>query len=550
MEIGRFVIGISTIAFLIINYIFVPNIFKGDAVSAVYLLNTIATSLSTIFALSLSLIMVAIQLSAGKYSSRIFDFFLRFSLNVPLIIIFVTAILHSSYTMAQIKVAKDNLAVQQLSKAISFDVVLLGYGFIILLVYIFNVIQILKPEKLVERIKGEIYSKLHKEHFREALYLIERLGDVAKKTTLEMDSVTAVSCVRVIAGTVYNTEITEPERRHWYMEQIIANLNGVASVAFNQKEHGIAEVIVDELTNIANFSIQKGDFSTAEYIVETFSVIVSASLLGQKQLMTVQKITERMEDIALQVINIAANTQAAGLITKVFKTINFLGKQIMDTEPLGVTFVAKYMVTGGLGAVLATIGEKRCDKVVPEIFYEYVDLIVRVMRKGETKNIITITTWMRKHLLEEDVDSGKVFLLLKVYLVMAGVAIYLKRYDKSSLIIKALGKYYPTDEALLRELQEEQLVVRHFFDYHRPEKYLQEAYYIWDIFHHACKNYAEEVNTQISLDDIYQNMNNWESLFDGLPVEEIFTSDDLPQNIDQEIITVEDIDKDTPEAEG
>jgi hypothetical protein len=416
------------------------------------------------------------------------------------------------------------------------------YGFAVLLLYMILVMDILKPEKLVDKLKKDIYSCLKKNNVREALYHIEQLSDVAKKTTAEMDSVTAVTCIRAIAGTVQKTKFSDEQQGHWYIEQIIATLHGLALVAFNTKEHGIADIIINEMTGIANFVIQEKDYSSAEHIVETSSVIVSSSLIGRKQLMTVQKIMIHLESIIMQVVSIAPSDQGArSLIIKTFKTINFLGKQIITSESLGITFVAKYMITGGLGVALATLAEKRCDKLVPDIFYEYTDLVARILRKGEIKNIITITTWMRKQLIEKDANSDKVFILLKTYLVMAGVAVYLKSFDHASIIIKALGKYFPPNPELLEELKGEELTLRFLFDYHRPDKYLQEAFHVWDIFHKAATTIGDEVVVNVSIDEVLQNKDKWDSLFDGISVEDFVNGDEIPEEIEEEIITAEDL---------
>ena len=524
----RFKFALLTIILLFITYEFIPPLYQGDAGSATYLLNTIATSLSTIFALSLSLIMVAIQLSAGKYSPRIFDFFLRFSLNIPLIIIYITAILHSSFMLASIKTADDNTTSQFMRKAISFDIILMVYGFIILLIYIFKIVEMLKPDHLVVNLKKEIYEELRLHKLTEAILHMERLSDVAKKTTLDMDSVTAVACVRAISSTGSSAKFETKQQQIWFLEHIVANLHGAAVVALNQKVNIVAEVIIDEFTKLANYSIETDEFVTAEKIVETLSVIVSANLVGQQQLMIIQKVVLRMEDIAFKAMpSTIQNIAATNLVIKVLKTLNFLGKQIIESEVIGVIFVAKYMVTNGMGSIIATLAEKGLDKLSMHFFFEYVDLTVRVVAKGEKKITITFTTWMRQQLLEKEIDKNKKFLLLKIFLLISAVAIYLDSYDKASLIIRAIGKYFRPNKMILEELEQEKVVVRHFFDYHHPEKHLKEAFYIWSIYYKACKE-TNEINVNLSIEDVFQNLETWCGLFDGLQVD-ILTEEDITE---------------------
>jgi uncharacterized membrane protein len=54
-----------------------PAIFSGDTDTARNYLNTIVSSLSTILALCISIILVAIQMTAANYTHRVLDFYVR-----------------------------------------------------------------------------------------------------------------------------------------------------------------------------------------------------------------------------------------------------------------------------------------------------------------------------------------------------------------------------------------------------------------------------------------------------------------------------------------
>ncbi|GMA61803.1 DUF2254 family protein [Alicyclobacillus fastidiosus] len=90
---------------LVICLVFVrpPLVFQGDTDTARNYLNTIVSSLSTILALCISIILVAIQMTASNYTHRVLDFFVRLPYNASLFLVFFTTIMHSFLLMAKIR---------------------------------------------------------------------------------------------------------------------------------------------------------------------------------------------------------------------------------------------------------------------------------------------------------------------------------------------------------------------------------------------------------------------------------------------------------------
>jgi len=85
---------------ILLVFLFPPKVFSGDTDTARNYLNTIVSSLSTILALCISIILVAIQLTASNYTHRVLDFFVRLPYNASLFTFYLVTIMHSFFLMA------------------------------------------------------------------------------------------------------------------------------------------------------------------------------------------------------------------------------------------------------------------------------------------------------------------------------------------------------------------------------------------------------------------------------------------------------------------
>jgi uncharacterized membrane protein len=130
-------------------------ILETDDDSARYLLSTLVQSEAAILAIVITLSLIAIQLAASSYSSRVIEIFK----NAPdfriLIIVYIFAIIFSSGTLKLIE-SDGNFPRLMLESLISISYIIGIFAFLSLVPYIQNIYELLKPTEIISRLSTRI----------------------------------------------------------------------------------------------------------------------------------------------------------------------------------------------------------------------------------------------------------------------------------------------------------------------------------------------------------------------------------------------------------
>ena len=467
-----------------------PPFFAGDLETARNYLATVASTLATILALSISVIMVAIQFTASKYTHRVLDFFVRFPYNASLLGFYLGTIMHCIYMLSAISDHPSDRPPQWIAQGMSADLLLLAGCFLTLLVYVYHVIQLLKPETIVSGIQREYVNAYRKGQYLEALDKVEQICDIAKKAVSEMDAVTAVFCVENIAEMMHQAKLPSEQADDalWYHQRIVGQLIGIASISFKERETAVSGRILDELHEMGMRYASSGSLKAAEIVIDALALIVRNNLVGQHLQNMIRQAVEQIFSITCHIVKSRELcTETRQFVLKSFQNLGDIGKLVIKNETYGHSFVAKYIVSHAFGQLLSTLlasqgGQARFG-LVKVLLFEYMTLAKRLIAKGEIIDIVQITTWLRKETIPHQEEPARIYPHSYLFLLLASSALYMRRTDIVMLLVRAVGKYVAPDEKLLVALRESRLEIRPFFDYHEPERYLVTTFKLWQSYH-------------------------------------------------------------------
>lgn len=509
-----------------------PPIFDGDAETARNYLNTIAQILATIFTLSISIVMVAIQMTASKYSHRILDFYLRFPYNVSLFSFYLLTIFHAIYLLSKLRELENGLVSKDMDKWISADLVLLVIGFIWLLVYLYAVMNLMKPGSIVAKIEKEYLTAYGRGDYKEALDRIEQIADIGKRSINDMDTMTAVRCVNNIADMLHNTRLPSAaqDKVLWYHERVVQQLRGIASISLRQRETAVSRAVLDEMYEMGIKYVECGSLKAAGVIVEGYTLIVLSSLAGQRQLGMIELVVQHIYEISITVVQRETDHEAVHeFVLTAFQHLQHIGRQVIKTELYGHSFVASHIVSSAFGRLLAVIIEKDGpifpQGLVHELFNEYVALFKLLVQEGDVKDMLAITTWIREEMLPRKESGELVEQHLYLFILLVSTALYLQNKQVVTVLIRAIGKYFTPNRTILQQLLANRLQIRPLFDYQEPERYLLEMFVLWEGYSRYAAKFPEGPNRPLDeAPNILENRQEWTDLFDGLAPEQFLCS--------------------------
>lgn len=517
-SIGQFLL---TVLFMLLVFRWTPLFFSGDLETSRNFLSTVAGTLATTLALSISVIMIAIQFNAGKYTHRVLDFFVRFPYNASLFTIYLGTILHSIYLMQEIVDNSLDRPPDWIAQGMSADLVLLVCCFLALLGYLYFVIQLLKPETIVQGIQREYFVAYRQGDYHGALDKVEQICDIAKKSVKEMDVLTAAFCVENIAEMMHHARLPREDADDmlWYHESIVEQLIGIASIAFKERETAVSGRILDELHEMGMRYAENGSLQAASTVIDAYALIIRNDLIGQQLMNMIEKAVEQIYTITCHIVKTRAfDKETRTFVLQSFQNLGEIGKLVIKNETYGHNFVAKCIVSHTFGQLLSTLIDNRCAErqgLIKVLLFEYMKLAKRLIQKSEMIDIVQITTWLRNATIPHRTDPSRVQTYLYLYMLLAASSLYLRRHDVVMLLVRAVGKYFPPDEQLLYRLCNSRIEIRHFFDYHEPERYLIRVYELWRAYHTYSQRFPNGPQRKIEFSGIIEN-EVWHDLFDGM----------------------------------
>ena len=225
-------------------------LFYGDANAASFLLSSLPQSLAALFGITFSILIIAIEFSASKYTPKVLHFLLASIFKdfqiMGVIVFFIATMFVSFITLAHISGVNISNEIRVLT---SLSMALTACCFLLILNLFRRVPRFFNPEDIVNNVKTKALSENQP---KENAELVEILGDIIRKEALQgnidvaSDALTALEEV-----SVYN---------------------------FKNRREGFNDVVLEQLFEISRTAIRIDDTNTSNEVVEAMRVFCEATI--------------------------------------------------------------------------------------------------------------------------------------------------------------------------------------------------------------------------------------------------------------------------------
>lgn len=419
---------------LIILLVFLkpPLVFSGDTDTARNYLNSIVSSLSTILALCISIILVAIQLTASNYTHRVLDFYVRLPYNGSLFTFYLATIMHSFFLMASIQdpVSSDPLPLR-LRTEMSADIVLVVICFICLLMYMYAVVQLLKPDKIISLILREYRRAVYKERWPSALESVEQLCDIVKRSASVSDSVTGARCVEVMEQIAGQLPIPDgPQGQLLGLHQtVVDQWVEMVGVAVKERESALFYGVLDALQSQGRLYIDRDAWKAAELVIKAYRGLVFSHLLSEGQVFYVERVPDKLYQLASAATERGERGRLFALRT--FEIARTIGESAFGCQPAGVkSLMEGFLMSNRLPGLFAGL---ETDESREDAITTYFELWKSFAYCTTMRDVSRWARWWLSEMREPYGSLGQVLAQL--------IAIHLNKQD----IAKTLAYAFPTD---------------------------------------------------------------------------------------------------------
>lgn len=331
---------------ILIVFLYPPSIFSGDTDTARNYLNTIVSSLSTILALCISIILVAIQLTASNYTHRVLDFFVRLPYNASLFTFYLVTIMHSFFLMAKIHdPVRDPLPVS-LRPEMSADLVLVVICFVSLLMYMYAVVQLLKPDRIIDLILRDYHRAYTRGRWEAALANVEQICDMAKRAASVSDSATGTRCIDAMLhiGSGLPLPRNRQDARLKIHQSLVDQWVEIVGVAVKEKETGLLYQALSALHDQGALYVDGQAWAAAEIVVKAYRHLVFSHLLSEGQLFYVETVVDCLYNLGTCAVQKSARGEEFCLRT--WQIIRAIGENVFAVQPSAVsTLMESFLMT-------------------------------------------------------------------------------------------------------------------------------------------------------------------------------------------------------------
>ncbi|MBX6352217.1 MAG: DUF2254 domain-containing protein [Thermoflavifilum sp.] len=351
-------------------FLWAPPLFSGDTDTARNYLNTIVSSLSTILALCISIILVAIQLTASNYTHRVLDFFMRLPYNASLFLVYLVTIIHSFVLMAKIRDPLRDPLPASLRPEMSADLVLVIICFFSLLMYMYAVVQLLKPERIIKLILRDYDRALAHGRWRAALENVEQICDIAKRAASFSDSVTGTRCVRAMLYIASHLPLpADADQALLDVHQsVVDQWVEIVGVAVKERETGLLYSVLSALRDQGRLYIAGGAWAAAVTVIRAYRHLVFAHLLSEGQTFYVEHVADRLLDLAARAVRCGERGEMFAIRT--LDVVRSVGERAMRSDPGALSGLAEHLLTSRALAEIWMVASPSSRERVTDIYFQ------------------------------------------------------------------------------------------------------------------------------------------------------------------------------------
>ncbi len=311
----------------------VDSVLAADPATARYTLTSIACALSTLLAITITLALIVVELTASRYTPKLIDLFIEAKVNLLLLAIFIFTIIYCFYVANTITPEFGPRA------GILACMTLMTVCLASLIPYIFFVFDFLAPTSIISKIQGRALKCLKQRCSRGAAegtaklrfsQSLEQISDIAKGSLRINDTSVALSSVWAlmdISASYLERKSQQPEQ--WFNVEpgIFLGPSKEYVSRIEQERDWVEARILRELQII--FSSSLGDSREV-----ATAVAVSARYLGEEALRVGD---ETVVELVVKYFNTflreAINARQKGIIYNLLDEYRALAEQLICSRP-------------------------------------------------------------------------------------------------------------------------------------------------------------------------------------------------------------------------
>ena len=288
-------LGLSAlIAIFFVSDIIGTNIlFNGDANSARYLLSALPQSLAALFAISFSVLIIAIEFSASKYTPKVLHFLLESIFKdfqiVGVITFFILTMLLNFVTLAHIEGSRISNELRMLT---SLSVALTAYCFLLIVNLFRRVPKFFNPEDIIQNLKLKIISERRLQENQEH---VKMLGDIIKKEMIQRNTDVAIDA--------------------------LMTLQEVAIYNFRNNREGLNEEVLEQLYDISRVSLRIDDVNMSIEVVQVINSICVTTVNEDSKYLAAFKYLREIGILAFDFSQGIVHTQLLLNVSRSFKDL-------------------------------------------------------------------------------------------------------------------------------------------------------------------------------------------------------------------------------------
>jgi len=284
----------ALIAILFVSDIIGTDIlFNGDASSASFLLSALPQSLAALFAISFSVLIIAIEFSASKYTPKVLHFLLESIFKdfqiVGVITFFILTMFLSLATEGHIQGSRISNELRMLT---SLSVALTAYCFLLIVNLFRRVPKFFNPEDIIQNLKLKIISE---RRLKENQEHVKMLGDVIKKEMIQR-----------------NTDVAT---------DALMALQEVAIYNFQNNREGLNEEVLEQLYDISRVSLRIDDVNMSIEVVQVINLICVTTVNEDSKYLAAFKYLREIGILAFDFSQGIVHTQLLLTVSRIFKDL-------------------------------------------------------------------------------------------------------------------------------------------------------------------------------------------------------------------------------------
>lgn len=357
---------------LVSTYIFAHfGLLHTEPTSALYMLSALIQSQAAIVAIIVSLTLVAVQLTATAYSPRVVRVFLKNPDMWILLVFYGFSIFLGLFVLKMIRGTEDSSQIvifySSLESSLIFVYTIGISTFVILFLYLGNIMSLLTSENIINRLTTEITKNNLLESEDDP---IQPIVDIVHGSIMKYDIATTRIGLKAVTERV--TKIIDSDGENEISERFCHHLQRVANLAISKIDEESTTEVITNLETFGESTVEKGLKGAASTTVE-FIEAVGVTAAEKGLVVAAWQALDSLEAVG----KVAAEKGLEALTGHVARYLRNFGLSAAEGGYEGITKITAWHLEN-VGKVSV---EKGFQKAAGQAAESLVDLGVKCCRK-------------------------------------------------------------------------------------------------------------------------------------------------------------------------